>query len=122
MRETPMAERSLIDIDAVLERLNGNRDMLGVLVDFFLEDAPKILESMQAAFSQHSSIEVVRHAHALKGLAATFEPNSVVDLASEIEQRGKNIEPTHLAELMKNLDSQFTQLVSDLEPLRSLSQ
>lgn len=112
-----MPGQPVVDVDVVLSRLNGNRAMLGVLVEFFLEDAPQILQRLHEGVNSSSFVEVTRAAHSLRGLASTFEPTMVVDLASEIELRGKNADPSLLAELVKSLDAEFTQLVQALKSL-----
>jgi HPt (histidine-containing phosphotransfer) domain-containing protein len=111
---------TIIDLEAVLERLNGNREILTVITEFFLEDAPQILDQLHRALRSHSIADVCCYAHSLRGLASTFAPNPVVELAAEIETRAKCGDVSHLPELIDQLDSEFPKLIDALTSLSKI--
>jgi HPt (histidine-containing phosphotransfer) domain-containing protein len=119
MKSQPTAAQSVVDVDIVLERLNGNRDMLGVLATYFLEDAPQILEQLRDAARTNSIPQIVRFSHSLKGLAATFEPTPVMLLASEIEMYGRAGDSSQIPQLIPQLDLEFVKLVETLQAMNA---
>jgi HPt (histidine-containing phosphotransfer) domain-containing protein len=112
-----MPSPTVIDLEVVLERLNRNREMLAVLASFFLEDAPQVLERLHDGLRANSCSQVFANAHRLKGLASTFGPTPVAELAAEIETHGRNGDATKLPELTGQLDSEFVRLTEALEAI-----
>jgi CheY-like chemotaxis protein len=77
-----------IDKAAALARLGGDEELYQRLVEFFLEDAPRLLEELRRAIGQSAAPAVERAAHSLKGLAANLGAAGVVTEAQSVEQFG----------------------------------
>jgi HPt (histidine-containing phosphotransfer) domain-containing protein len=119
MKGQLMPPPAVIDIDVVLERLNGSQAMLANLANFFLEDAPEVLQQLHDGLRANSLTQIFGNAHRLKGLASTFEPTPVAELAAEIESCGRNGDTTQCTELTSQLDSEFARLTEALEAIRA---
>lgn len=82
--------QTLIDEKAALEALNGDRRLLGELAVMFVEDAPVILQELQAAVDRQDRESAHRSIHSLRGLSSTFFAHDVVELAWRLEQDVKS--------------------------------
>jgi CheY-like chemotaxis protein len=75
--------------DAVLARVGGDRELLAEISRLFLDDAPKHLAEIERSIADGDSDGLRRAAHALKGAAANFEAEAVVDAARALEELGR---------------------------------
>lgn len=87
------------DFDAALFNLGGDRDLLQLLVNMVAEDIPSEISEIQSKIAEQQVGEVQLHAHALKGLCATFSAEPLRSLAHELEMGAKATRP--IAELTK---------------------
>src|SRR3984893_2474247 len=90
-----MMERSSYEYDenldrgSILERLEGNSELLTELVQLFLGEAPQLLEAMRKALQQGDMQELRRSAHSLKGAAGNFLAHGTVSAALQLENDAK---------------------------------
>lgn len=77
------------DFDAALYNLGGDQDLLQLLVNMVAEDIPTEIGELQAKVAEEKTSEVQLHAHALKGLCATFSAEPLRSLAHELEMAAK---------------------------------
>ncbi len=80
----------LLDLQGALRRLDGDRELLAELAQFFLEDSPGLLEKLRDGLRSGEAKTVQRAAHSLKGLAANFGARGTVDAASAVEEHGQS--------------------------------
>ena len=113
LSETPTA--ALMDLAATMDRLGGDRKLLGEFIDVFREDAPKLLEELRMAVQRQDIPTVVRATHSLKGLAANFNATRVVEAASLFETVARRGQTVGAEELLEQLSLQVSRLVSALE-------
>lgn len=85
-RESSPAASPQIDEAAALAGLDGNRELFRDLAIMFCEDAPVVLDELQAAVAAQDASAARRAAHSLKGLAATFYAGPTVKLAEQAER------------------------------------
>ncbi len=71
---------------ALLERLTGDRALVRTVALCFLEDIPKQIESLRGSLDAEDAKAAARHAHSLKGAAATVGAESLRNLAFALEQ------------------------------------
>ncbi len=93
LHECPMSEPALhpvFDIDAVLHRLQGDREFLTLLLDTFLPDFVDRLAKMQAALGEGRLDDLARLAHSLKGASATIGASRLHHRASALDQACRN--------------------------------
>lgn len=75
-----------VDFRGALERMDGNRTLMVDMANFFLEDAPELLERIRTGLREANAEEVRRAAHSLKGLASNFGAELTVATARAIEK------------------------------------
>jgi len=80
----------VIEVADLLERVDGDRDLLLELARMFREDAPTLLANVRQAASARDAAALERAAHALKGSCSNFGAAAARDAAFALEQRGRS--------------------------------
>jgi len=75
-----------IDIDAALDRMGGDRELLMRLIDFVVEDSPAFMDQMKAALDDDRLADVQRAAHSLRGLVSNVSCGAVQTQTVELER------------------------------------
>jgi len=96
----------LLDLEGALGRLDGDRELLAELVQFFLEDSPGLLEQVRGGLRSGDAKTVQRAAHSLTGLAGNFGARKAVDAASSVEQFGQSGDLAAAAAALPQLERQ----------------
>lgn len=71
-----------------LKQMTG-ADFIGELIDTFLADGPKLIDSMRSALVSSDAASFRRAAHSLKSNAATFGAQELAGLSKELEDLGR---------------------------------
>jgi CheY-like chemotaxis protein len=75
--------------ETLLARVGGSHEMLHEIIGLFLEDAPKLVESIREALVAGDAVAVYRAAHTLKGSVGNFDALLAVALAQRLEARAR---------------------------------
>src|SRR6266436_5490705 len=84
---SPHAER--LDRALLLERVEGDQELLAEMIQLFLADAPRLLDAMRNALLQGDMILLERSAHSMKGAAGNMSALFTVNAALQLEQSAK---------------------------------
>jgi two-component system sensor histidine kinase/response regulator len=104
MRPKTVAEESggnsILNRQELLDRLEGNQELCGEVLEAFRRQCPKMMSAIDAAVVQKEPEELYSAAHALRGAAANVSAISVSIQASLLEQAGRtkdlsNVEQWH---------------------------
>jgi HPt (histidine-containing phosphotransfer) domain-containing protein len=87
--EKAAADLPVLDEEGMLERVDGNRDLLREVVGLFLAAYPRQREELRAAIERGDAGEVARVAHTIKGSVAFFCAGPAVELARGLEMMGR---------------------------------
>lgn len=80
----PVAEESL-DGDAILARLDEDRELLVELIGLFFEDCPGWLSEIRAGLRAGDAPRLKLAAHTLRGAASYFRPCATYEAAQDLE-------------------------------------
>ena len=69
------------NLAAALVRLDGDADLLSMLIAVYQEDSVELLKRLNTAFEQRDAAGAERAAHSLKGLASNFDGFPAVEAA-----------------------------------------
>ncbi len=110
-------EKLTVDEAAALAALDGHRQLLQELAVMFFEDAPQLLDQLEAAVAAADAVESRRLVHSLKGLVATFyaQPTCEIAQSMESEAAAGRLEPLAdggCARLRASVDALFLELKS----------
>jgi len=104
----------VLDEQAILERVDGNRDLLREIVALFLEAYPRQQAELGAAIARGRAEEVARVAHAIKGSVAFFASGPVVELARGLEMMGRRGDLVDAQSRFDALEAELAQLAGAL--------
>jgi HPt (histidine-containing phosphotransfer) domain-containing protein len=111
-------DQNRLDRETILERLEGNQDLLSELVELFLIEAPELIEAMRTAL-QGGDMRALEHsAHSMKGAAGNFSASSAVSAASQLEKDAKNHDLKAAKESLATLELAIERLMPELAGLR----
>jgi CheY-like chemotaxis protein/HPt (histidine-containing phosphotransfer) domain-containing protein len=79
--QTPVYDRA-----GFLERMMGDEEMVQAVVEVFLDDIPKQIESLKRSLEASDAQTALRAAHSIKGAAANVGGEALRELAAEIEK------------------------------------
>jgi HPt (histidine-containing phosphotransfer) domain-containing protein len=80
----------IIDVPALMDRLDGDRDLLRELVGLYLEGEQGLLDQIAAAVRVRDADALRRAAHTLKGSVANFSAASAQAAAEALEAAGRD--------------------------------
>ncbi len=92
-----------IDLDAALESLDGDRGLLAQQIDFFLRDAPRLLDDLDRGLADGEAALIEIAAHRLKGLVSRYGNSEATRLAREIERAAAEGQTQYLRENVQKL-------------------
>ena len=107
----------VLDRELAMTRVGGDAELLKELGDLFLEEYPRLMGELRAAFDQRDAKQVERTAHGLKGSVANFGAKPAVDAAFQIEQLGHSGKLDSVADLLRTLDLALLALHGELAQL-----
>jgi PAS domain S-box-containing protein len=92
---SPMMEKSqetseLIDRVSLLERVEGDHELLNEMIQIFKEEAPALLNAMREALQSGDTVVLERSAHSLKGVVGNLSSKTTANAALKLEQDAKN--------------------------------
>jgi len=90
MTEISQEPSELIDRVSLLERVEGDRELLTEMIHLFQEDAPKLLTAMRDALQLGDMAVLERSAHSLKGAVSNLSAKATAAAALQLENDAKN--------------------------------
>jgi len=81
-------EVPVFDAAGMMERLMGDSDLARIVVDGFVEDAPRLIEALRSSLAASDAPGVILGAHTIRGASATVCGEAVRAMAWEIEKAG----------------------------------
>jgi two-component system, sensor histidine kinase and response regulator len=100
--------------DHVLARVGGDHQLLAEISRLFVDDAPAHLQRIRTALDARDSGSLLRAAHALKGAAANFDADQVVETARVLEEMGRTGDLAGHEATWLDLTAQVDRLLSTL--------
>lgn len=97
-----------VNLPELLDRVEGDEDLLRELLVLFQEDLPGSRDAMQIAIDRGDLGEIERAAHKLKGMLANLSAKSTVSLAAEIEATARAGNTLKIPELVSAFEAQIT--------------
>lgn len=79
-----------LDRRALVDRVEGDLELLVLIVETFLSRLPEQLEEIDAAVRSRDAHTLATSSHALKGSVANFSLGPVYQLSSRLERIGKS--------------------------------
>jgi CheY-like chemotaxis protein/HPt (histidine-containing phosphotransfer) domain-containing protein len=103
--QTPVYDR-----EGFLDRLMGDSQTAQAVIEVFLDDIPKQIESLKLSLEANDEKTFERIAHSIKGAAANIGGEALCELAAEIEKACKDGRFDAVAGRCPELEHQFGRL------------
>jgi PAS domain S-box-containing protein len=81
----PAPQSAAWDMAAVLERMDGDMELLKMLAGLFLSECPQRMDEIKKAIQDRDASRLMRAAHALKGSVGNFGAQEAVEAAQRLE-------------------------------------
>jgi two-component system, sensor histidine kinase and response regulator len=104
----------VLDEQEMLERVDGNRDLLREVVALFLDAYPRQRADLGAAIASGNAAEVARFAHTIKGSVAFFASGPAVEQARALEMMGRHADLADAEATASLLDDAMAELTAAL--------
>ena len=85
---TPGAEEPPVEMDRLMDLVDGNSENLHELVDLYYKQTSRQLEQLEAAVRANKASDVRQLAHSCAGASATLGMNRLVPMLRELERQG----------------------------------
>ncbi|MDX9754288.1 MAG: response regulator [bacterium] len=79
----------MIDMEAMLDRVDGDKEIIQEIAKIYIEEAPSMLEKVREAVAQQDPKALEHHAHTLKGVVSNFAAETARRLSLELEEMGR---------------------------------
>jgi CheY-like chemotaxis protein/HPt (histidine-containing phosphotransfer) domain-containing protein len=110
-----------VDLDekALLASYGGNGTLLCEVIEVFLAECPRTLETIRRAFERNDAGELAAAAHALKGSVGLFVQGGPYEVARRLEHAGRSGRIEQAGPLIAELEAGMDTLVDALSAVRS---
>lgn len=98
------------DRAGLVERLMGDEDLAGTILQGFLADIPRQIEALKGYLEAGDAAGVERQAHTIRGAAGNVGGNTLRTLAFELERAGKSGDLESIKPRLKELAASFAEL------------
>jgi CheY-like chemotaxis protein len=112
-------KKPVLDVNATLERLSGDRALLVNVAFAFLDSVPESLASINAAVRAKDHTRTLAQIHALRGAVAAFDAPVVFKCLLNVEKYAKDADGPALAAAFRLAHELVGQLITELRALVS---
>ena len=109
-----MTEAFVLDRPLILDRLGGDEEIFAMMVDMYLQDAVSNADTLGASLLNGDATELMREAHTVKGLLATFSDDAGAARAFDLERKAKLGNLDGLAPLVSEVQARLYEVAAVL--------
>ena len=118
MCESSSDTNDMIDMSALMKRVDGDTELLAELVDLFIEDYPKLLSQIEQAMADKNAESLASRAHTLKGSVGNFAAQSAFDAALRLEKLAREGNLDKAQDAYNKLAQEIQRLIPALQALK----
>ena len=108
--DTPLNEGDEFDLEKAMDAVRGDHDLLKVVVETVLEEAPRLLEAIREAIAHGDTAALRLTAHTLKGSIRYFGHGAAYRLAYRLEEIGREGQLQDAREALAALEGEMARL------------
>jgi histidine phosphotransfer protein HptB len=109
----------VFDSQSLMERVDGDLDLIGILAESFREDGSRSLNQLRTALEHQDQKAAAKAAHTLKGTAGNLSGLRMADLAFRLEQAICSENHPGTESLLEILEESFRELQSEISDFAS---
>jgi PAS domain S-box-containing protein len=103
-----------IDRVALLERVDGDQELLAEMIRLFQEDAPRLLSTMRETLQRGDMAALEMSAHSLKGAVSNLSAKTTAAAALRLENDARNKDAESAKESLMELERTVSRLLPSL--------
>ena len=103
------------DLEALLERLDGDESFLHELLVIFREEVRANLERSRKAMAERDFARLARAAHTLKGMLRNLSMGAAAETAAALEAASRENRNSDSKELLEKLEKELERIVPEVE-------
>ncbi|MDD3375027.1 MAG: Hpt domain-containing protein [Candidatus Omnitrophica bacterium] len=100
----------IIDLDDVLGRIQGDKELLVELIEIFLDDCPQKINDIKECVERGNLDQLSEAAHSAKGAAANIGAKKLWKTFLEAEEAAKSGAIDQFEEMIVRIDQEFDEL------------
>lgn len=112
-----MDEHSSVKVEALLDRVENDLQLLSELVEIFEEHYEFNLKNIKSAIDEKDPGKLEKAAHVLKGSTLNLEAWRATELALQLEKAGKEGDLSSVGDIYSTLAKEVKKVVSDLQAI-----
>jgi CheY-like chemotaxis protein len=109
---------AVFDQRAVLERVEGDVELLREIVGLFFKETPELLSTIRESIARRDSIALEHAAHSLKGTVSSFGARAAREAALRLEVVGRSGDLTYVEPACAELEKEIASLTQALTDFR----
>ena len=109
--ENNMSTEGTIDLEGLLERCGGSKDLVHKIAQKFAETGPGMVAQVRDAIRSQDADAIYRSAHQLKGASATMGAIKLASVAADIEMLGREGDVNGASDRLASLEHEFDRAV-----------
>lgn len=98
-----------------LKRVRNNERLAKNLIELFIQEAPTLVKSLQAALEENDYEEIIGFSHKLKGSARNLGGNNLGSVCEHLENNPNNMDEEQVNLYKKSLEEEFDLLIQALK-------
>jgi signal transduction histidine kinase/CheY-like chemotaxis protein/HPt (histidine-containing phosphotransfer) domain-containing protein len=106
--------QAAFDLTAALDRVEGDRELLGKMIQLFVKQTANLLLEIRRAAEENDSPNLERLAHKLKGSMASFGASPACTAALRLEGMGRNGDHAQRKAIITELEQETARLIRAL--------
>jgi len=115
MRKQPAAPQLSVNTSELLERVDGDRELIADLLDLIRHDYPGQIEAMRRAIACNNGEALEQLAHAMKGALGNLAAITGAEIVGELERIGRAGHTADAAKRLTELEAELGRVVRQLE-------
>jgi PAS domain S-box-containing protein len=104
------SEAPVFDSAGMMDRLMGDQELARIVMDGFLEDAPRLIGALRSALDLADVAATIRGAHTIRGASATVGGEALRAVASEMEKAATAGDFNAVSARLPDLESELGRL------------
>ncbi|MDX1707147.1 MAG: response regulator [Desulfobacterales bacterium] len=104
-------------LDGLLKSFENDHNLFGELVDIFINDYPRMLNTLRDTLKSSDAKTLTRTAHSLKGMLRNFQAEAAADTAYILEKMGREETLDDADQIVDSLAHQLEQVAQKLQQL-----
>lgn len=112
-------EKQLLNTDAALEMLSGEKELYKMLLDAFIKDCPTSLETIATYIAQNRFEDARVYSHKIKGAASQIGAEQLTFALQYLEDALKGRMTGDVEALGKNADFVFSKTITYISEYRN---